>query len=218
VSEGEDVLEESLAGIAELYAEGLRHHGPLSQSVGWKDEESQRLRFAKLALVLAGDAAPVLSVNDWGCGYGAMFQYLAAVLGERLESYTGYDISEEMVSAARGFVHDPRASFVHGSDELRRADYSFVSGTFNVKLGAPDDVWRDHVEATLLRLAGVSRRGLAFNLLTSYVDWREDHLYYADPAYFFRFCREGLGRYVTLVHDYPLYEWTMLVQKEDRPS
>ena len=46
------------------------------------------------------------------------------------------------------------------------------------------------------------RRGLAFNLLTTYVDWRKDDLYYADPGRYFDFCRRELSRYVTLVHDY----------------
>ncbi len=92
------------------------------------------------------------------------------------------------------------------------ADFTFVSGTFNVRLDASDEAWRTYVEETLLELGARSRRGLAFNLLTTYVDWRKEDLFYADPTHFFGFCRENLSRYVTLLHDYPLYEWTIAVR------
>jgi hypothetical protein len=57
-----------------------------------------------------------------------------------------------------------------------------------------------------------SRRGFAFNLFTTYVDWKEDHLYYGDPGFFFDFCKRELSRSVALLHDYPLWEWTMVVR------
>jgi hypothetical protein len=31
---------------------------------------------------------------------------------------------------------------------------------------------------------------------------------------FFHYCRQEISRYVSLLHDYPLYEWTMIVRKE----
>ncbi len=62
-------------------------------------------------------------------------------------------------------------------------------------------------------MAKLSRLGIAFNCLTTYVNWKEDHLYYADPFEFFDFCKRNISRYLCLLHDYPLYEWTMLVYK-----
>ena len=106
---------------------------------------------------------------------------------------------------------------MQGSEVTETADYSFVSGTFNVRMGASDAAWRRYVEDKLKLLAQRSRRGFAFNLLTTYVDWRKDDLFYADPAHFFAFCRENISRYVTLLHDYPLYEWTIAVRLE-RPE
>ena len=66
-------------------------------------------------------------------------------------------------------------------------------------------------------MAEQSRIGFSFNLLTSYVDWEEDHLYYGDPGVFFEYCKRKHSRFVTLLHDYPLYEWTIAVRKEPRP-
>ena len=209
----EHELDDALAGVEALYTANLAEHGASSASVGWPDADAQRLRFDKLAYVVDTDAP--ITVNDWGCGYGAMFRYL----DERftLGGFNGYDISAEMLAAARAFVDDPRARWVRGAEVSETADYSFVSGTFNVRMDASDAAWQRYIEDTLRLLARRSRRGFAFNLLTTYVDWRKDELFYADPAHFFAFCRENISRYVTLLHDYPLYEWTIAVRLE-RPE
>ena len=81
-------------------------------------------------------------------------------------------------------------------------------------MGASEEAWEGDVDDTLWAPANHVRRGVAFNLLTTYVDWRKEAVYYADPARFFDFCRREPFRYVTLAHDHPLYEWTMLVHKE----
>jgi SAM-dependent methyltransferase len=206
-------LSDALAGVEALYTANLAQHGTSSASVGWPDPDAQRLRFDKLAYVIAADPpAAEITVNDWGCGYGAMFRYLDERRDIALGGYTGYDLSAEMLAAARAFVDDPRATWIQGSEVSATADYSFVSGTFNVRMEAGEAAWQSYVEDTLRLLAQRSRRGFAFNLLTSYVDWRKDDLFYGDPAHFFRFCTENLSRYVTLLHDYPLYEWTIAVR------
>ena len=203
-----------LAGIADYCAGRLAEHGPTAEGVGWPSDESHRLRFAKL-LQLIEDRARPASVNDLGCGYGALFDVLAVELGDTLERYVGYDISPEMLRAAREHVADRRAVFVESARPTETADYSFASGIFNLKVDAGDEEWGVYVKDTIRALAASSRRGFAFNSLSTFVDWREDHLYYADPAEYFEFCKREVSRFATLLHDYPLYEWTMLVRLEE---
>jgi hypothetical protein len=214
----DDALTRAIEAVRDLYTGNLAEHGIDSRSVGWPDADKQILRFAKLAYLIDADRpkAPV-TVNDWGCGYGAMFEFLDRRPGAELERYTGYDVSADMLDAARRHVPDPRAQWVLGS-EVKDADYTFVSGTFNVRMEASDELWGEYVRAVLRTLHERSRRGFAFNLLTSYVDWRKDDLFYADPAEFFGYCKAELSRFVTLLHDYPLYEWTIVVLREDRPA
>lgn len=211
----EDEVAGTLAGIADLYSKNLDAHGLRPQSVGWRDEATQRLRFEKLAHVITPTAAgQEFTVNDLGSGYGAMFSYLDALPGARLTRYSGYDISREMLAAAREIIADPRAEFIESARLTRTADYSFVSGTFNVRLDAGDEQWATYIKATLTDLAAHSTKGFAFNLLSSYVDWKKDDLFYADPFVFFDYCKRHISRYVSLLHDYPLYEWTMIVRLE----
>lgn len=206
---------QALSGITTLYDGNIAAHGITPESVGWKNESSQRLRFAKLAQVIEPIAAAEgITVNDLGCGYGAMFHYLDQMPGVRLTRYLGYDISEQMLNAAKQFVDDPRAEFIASSHLTQKADYTFASGTFYVKLEASDSVWSSYMKEMLLELNEMSTRGFAFNAMTSYVDWKKENLYYADPFIFFDFCKRNISRYVTLSHDYPLFEWTMIVRKE----
>ena len=137
------------------------------------------------------------------------------MLNINLKKYYGYDISEEMLTAAEAYIADERAQWINSKDISSEADYSFVSGTFNVRFDASDEVWRKFIEETLLKMGLMSKRGFAFNLLSIYVDWREEHLYYGDPYYYFDFCKTRISKYVSLLHDYPLYEWTICVRLED---
>jgi SAM-dependent methyltransferase len=204
----DDELAGALRRVRDLYTRGLADHGPTPAAVGWHDAAAQSVRFERLARVLDDHPAdgPV-SVADWGCGYGALLDHLDA-RGVELTRYDGYDLSAEMLAAARD---DPRCRWIHGSELARDVDYVFVSGTFNVRLEADEAMWAEHVRDALRTLHARARRGLAFNLMTTWVDWRADELFYADPAEWFTFCRRELSHAVSLQHDYPLYEWTMIV-------
>lgn len=198
-----------LDAVQRYYSEKVVEHGPTAKGVDWNDTVSQELRFDQLLKVV--DVSSPFSVNDYGCGYGALADHLAQ-RGHDF-TYTGYDISDEMLERARS-LH--RHRFLGRDDELEPADYTVASGIFNVKLGAPVEEWEAHVFQTLTRLDELSTRGFAFNLLTSYSDAERmrDDLYYADPRAVFDHCKRTFSRWVALLHDYGLYEFTMLVRKE----
>ena len=211
----DESIDRTLAAIRDLYTTNLATHGLSSKSVGWRDEASQVLRFERLAQVIRRDGHPEgFTVADWGCGYGAMYAYLQATCGDALREYVGYDISREMIASATTAHAGAQARFVLGGQVTDDADYTFVSGTFNVRFQATPEEWGQYIRRTLESLWARSRHGLAFNLLTSHLDWEQGDLFYANPGEYFDFCKRHLSRYVTLLHDYPLYEWTMLVRRE----
>jgi SAM-dependent methyltransferase len=208
------VRQRILDGVRHYYGGKVSQFGPTPRGADWNSRESQVLRFEQL-LKVAHDPGP-LSLNDYGCGYGALLDYLA----DRgyVFRYTGYDISREMINEARK-NHGRRAGcrFLATRSRLTAADYTVASGIFNVRLSTPDDVWRDYIYSTLHDFNGLSEKGFAFNALTSYADrerMRTD-LYYADPALLFDYCKRHFSRFVSLIHDYPLYEFTILVRKQE---
>jgi SAM-dependent methyltransferase len=204
---------ESLSQISQLYSNNLVNNGPISTAVGWNSPDSQRLRFEKLTSVIDEDSQ-CFSVNDYGCGYGAHLDYLLEN-GMQVSAYYGYDISDMMIDCARA-----RLSGFKGRLDLRNstvveteADYTFVSGTFNVRFKAKEDEWKHFILGELDEINRQSRKGFAFNLLSSYVDWKEPHLFYGDPLFWFDHCKSKYSGMVALLHDYPLYEWTITVKR-----
>lgn len=204
----------SLEKIEKLYTSNLREKGLVSSAVGWNTRESQILRFEKLTSIIHEKARPI-SINDYGCGYGAHLAYLMQECGISVDTYFGYDLSEDMIAAAKSELkwYCGNLSLLQSPEIKTEADYTFVSGTFNVRFEVDEKAWQSFIESKLIQIDYFTRRGFAFNLLSSYVDWKEDHLFYGDPCYWFDFCKRKFSKKVSLIHDYPLYEWTILVNK-----
>jgi SAM-dependent methyltransferase len=198
--------------VEEYYTGKVQTHGATALGVDWNSPESQRLRFAQLVKVI--DNGGPFTINDYGCGYGALVDYLQE--GKYPFQYCGFDISPTMIAAAHeSHLSSPRATFVGGESELTVADYTVASGIFNVRLQTPIPEWERYVLDTLHSINNLSTKGFAFNVLTKYSDaeFMRSHLYYADPLVLFDYCKSKFSRFVALLHDYPLYEFTLLVRK-----
>jgi SAM-dependent methyltransferase len=201
-----------LSDVAGYYSGKLAAHGETPRGVDWNSEEGQKNRFQQLLKII--DISRPVSINDLGCGYGALYEFMKSDF--EIASYTGCDVSEKMIEAARARQSAPEAHFVVSSEPPGIADYGIASGIFNVSLGHTKEAWGKYLEDTLEVLDRTSRLGFAFNCLTSYSDrefMRED-LYYADPVALFDLCKRRFARNVALLHDYDLYEFTILVRKQ----
>jgi SAM-dependent methyltransferase len=208
--EAAPVPERLKRAVVDHYEAQLRRHGATARGMDWKDEDSQRLRFEVLCDV--GDLEG-RSVYEVGAGAG----HLHAYLRERATgaSYSGCDLSAEMVAAARE-LH-PGASIelrdILTDPPNRRYDIVLCSGLFHVKLDHSDDVWLGFVQAAIARMYAMCDQAIAFNLMTDQVDYRSERLFYANPGAILDFCRSKLSRYVALRHDYPLHEFTTYVYR-----
>ena len=204
-------MEEYLSHINELYSKNLLNHGISSKAVGWKDSESQKLRFTILNQVITEKENPV-SINDYGCGYGAHLSNLLES-GWNVTSYNAYDINTSMLENLTEIHKHVQNCLItaFASPEISTvADYSLVSGTFNVLPN--DDIikWEDSIKNNLKQLKKFSTKGFAFNLLSTYVDWQSEGLYYGDPLFWFDYCKREISKQVSLHHDYDLFEWTII--------
>ncbi|MBF0247281.1 MAG: methyltransferase domain-containing protein [Alphaproteobacteria bacterium] len=208
-----DDIGQLLGVLGHLYDHTLKKHGPSAPGVLWKDADAQVLRLeVLLSTVGAEDLNGPITVNDLGCGYGALFDLLKDDPMMRDGRYFGYDISPAMVRAARARHADPRAAFFESPVATERADYSFVSGAYNMNLGADTNMWGDYVRNNLTRLWERTGKALAFNMLDSRAKTRIDDLYYADAATFLDFAK-SLSPHVEYVDDYPLDEFTIRVRR-----
>jgi SAM-dependent methyltransferase len=200
-----------LRSVERYYTGRVETHGATARGVDWNSAESQTLRFEQLAALWGRERSGAIDIIDYGCGYGALVDFLA----QRSAGFTyqGFDISEAMIREARARA-GPSTRFTADATQLQNADYVVASGIFNVKLEADDSEWQGYMRRTVDALAALSKRGFAFNALSSYsdADRRRADLHYADPLLWFDYCKRTHSRFATLLHDYPLYEFTLLVR------
>lgn len=201
-----------LKGISEYYTTKLEEFGVTHLGVDWNSKASQYLRFEQLTKVINVDQ---FSVLDYGCGYGELVNYLSEV--ENFQTtYFGYDISKEMLQQACSiFKYRQDVTFL-SSLEKQKFDFVIASGIFNVKLNlATDNEWLDYIITTLNEMNELSVKGFSFNALTVYSEeeYKKDYLYYADPLFLFDYCKKYFSKDVALLHDYKLYEFTLIIRK-----
>ena len=95
-------------------------------------------------------------------------------------------------------------------------DYCLLSGVFNNTM--PDNI--TFMKETLKKMFDASNKGIAFNALSTYVDYQDKDLYYSNPVEIFDFCKTTLGNKVVLRHEYQTkpnvmpFEYTVYVYKD----
>jgi len=197
------------------YENVLMQYGDSPQGINWSDVNSQRLRFQILSEV---DDLNGQKIHEVGCGLAHFVDFLAEK-GINCE-YVGSDISTKMIQKAKQRLPQAQLYVADILEDITpdwmRADYLLASGVFNAKMSINRGVWQQFVEAMFLRMFSLARKGIAFNLITSYVDYENSNLFYLSPAETLDFCIRNLGRRVVIRHDYPLWEYTVYVYKTER--
>lgn len=208
-------MDETQKKLDEYFSEKLTAFGATPKGVDYNGPEAQQRRFEQLVKVI--DSSKPFTVIDFGSGYGALFDFLHST-GWQFEYY-GIDRIEQMVLAGREAHRDfPNAHFTTREEELPIADYLLAGAIFNIKLDASYEEWQEFVVKTLRRMNELCTRGFSFNMLTRYSDpdrmAQRPDLFYGDPLFFFDLCKREFSRNVALLHDYGLYDFTILVRKD----
>ena len=81
-------------------------------------------------------------------------------------------------------------------------DYVFLSGVFN---NIMENNW-EFMKLTLRKMFNACNKGIAFNAMSTYVDYFDEELFYVDPCKVFDFCKKELSSKVTLRNDYLIKE------------
>jgi SAM-dependent methyltransferase len=163
--------------IRSHYEPRIKGRRPSHEVLDWASAASQEARFRVLVenVPLAGK-----SLLDVGCGLGDLFAYLKR-RGIVVE-YTGVDLLEKMVDAAR--KRNPDAHFIQADVFTEETflpgqfDVVFVSGAFNLNLGNN----LDFLAGAVRLLLDVSRECAVFNLLHKRAPHDDDRYFYCEPA------------------------------------
>jgi len=202
----------NLDHVKSYFDKRIREHGASPRGSDWNSEASQNIRFDQLLRVVE---AQTFSILDYGCGYGALADYLVTRGFDA--DYYGYDILESAIETARQAHQDAsRRTFFTDKSKLPTCDYTVASGIFNFRGEQSFKEWTEYVLGVLDEFNSLSRRGFSSNFLTKYSDaekMRPD-LYYADPLFLFDHCKRNFSRNIALLHDYRLYDFTLVIRKD----
>jgi SAM-dependent methyltransferase len=197
--------------LAELHGERFRAMGYGPGAVGWGDRPSQQLRFEELC---RQDDFSGASVCDIGCGFGDLSEMLHARSGG--VRYTGVDLCPEFIGEARrrfpGDAFEVRDILGEPFPE-RSFDFVLCSGALSLKIADHEA----HVRAMLAAMYAMSRRAVIANFLSDRVDFRLDKDFHLSPV---RAMELGLAlsRFVSVSHDYPLFEFTLVIRRIPRAA
>jgi len=195
--------------LAEHFQQLFIKYGDSPEANQWSSLETQEKRFEVLTSIADLHETKIL---DFGCGTAHLVDYLNQ-RGIKVD-YTGVDIVEEMLEFAGNKY--PEYNFCRLQEALRDTyDYAFVSGTFNNLINNNKKFYRE----TIKDLFSVVNKGLAFNMLSAYVDYYDAGLFYEKPEDVFAYIKKEVSPYVVLRNDYQIksgiipFEFTVYVYR-----
>ena len=198
------------ANNIQLYEKLVAEHGYSHCALNWGSREGQIRRFEVLSEI---DTLHGKSILDVGCGLAHFLDWL----NERKidAEYVGLDLTEGMLSECRN--RHPSNKFIHGnilSTECMKSlsfDYVFASGIFTYFTTDRNIA----AEIAIINMWNASKKGIAFNCLSSWAQDQSADEYYAEPSFLLDVCRR-LSPWVVLRHDYHPRDVTVYVTREPR--
>jgi SAM-dependent methyltransferase len=180
--------------LAQHYRDLLLKHGDSPEASQYSNRETQEKRFEILLQIGNLEGKKIL---DFGCGTG----HLATYIKQKGISvtYTGVDIVEDLFEVLR--QKHPEHIFCKFSDIAdQKFDYVLISGVFNNKI----DDNRDFYQRTIKQCFSMVSEGLAFNMMSYYVDFYDPELFYEKPELVFEFLKKNVSPYITLRNDFQI--------------
>jgi len=156
------------------------------------------------------------TVLDLGCGLGHLLDFIESRPAYRALRYVGLDISSKYLAAAQ--QRHPRHEFLlmdvlEADEKLPVYDYVVLNGVFNYRGPIPHADMMRYWERMLVTAYRHCRLGLAFNVMSTLVDWERDDLFHLSFDAMAAFVRSHLSRYFVVRHDYQAYEYTTYVYR-----
>lgn len=194
----------------DIYNEVADKYGISSSAVLLDDPQTQYLRFSELVKSLDFEDGKK-ALLDVGCGNGELYKFLN-FMGFRGQ-YVGYDINEKLLAQARSrFANiDVQRKDIMSEEIERRFDYVVLSGLFNVNTGQSTAWVYDFLKKMFALCEGV----MVFNMVSTHVTFRDDGMFYMNPAEALSFCIENLSKRTTLAHHNLPYNYTVTVFKNE---
>lgn len=207
-------MEKEYLKIVAHYESCLALHGDSHLGVDWPKKEDVDTRYRVMLEIIQRQDA-LVSLLDFGCGAAHLYDYIQR---QKLPgiSYSGADISPRYIDLCTRKYPDLPFYIVDILDNppsLPKFDFIVVNGVFTEKRELSFDQMWDYFTAVLPRLFALSKRGLAFNVMSKHVDWEREDLFHVPFDMLATFLRKNLSRHFQFRQDYGLFEYTTYVYR-----
>jgi SAM-dependent methyltransferase len=202
------IRDEDKDRIVARYSDRFREFGIDRRTLNTGNGEKHRIQHEVHASI--GDLRGK-TVLDIGCGLAHYYDFLCA--RDLAVNYIGYDIVPSFIEVNRDRF--PEATFevrdIFTEGIAHSADYVVMCQVFNNRYADSDN---DRVvQDAIARALAAARIGVSIDMLTSYVNYEEPHLFYFSPEKMFAFAK-SLTPFVRLRHDYLRFDFTLFLYKQ----
>lgn len=201
--------------IVSHYEDCLDNYGDTNLGVDWPNPADARTRYQVMLDVIREKMPHEVSVLDFGCGASHLYDYILANKLGHID-YSGLDISEKFVQLSKKKY--PKIIYycvdiLQDSVSLPTFDYIILNGVFTEKRELSHNEMWQYFKQMVLKVFPFARSGIAFNVMSSHVDWERDDLFHLPLDKLVDFLVKEVGRDFIIRNDYRLYEYTTYVYR-----
>ena len=203
--------------IIKYYENTFKKFGNNFKGMNWPSKKSQYLRFEELIKI--GNLSNK-TIHDVGCGNGELLKFFKKNK-IKFKAFYGTDISEKIINQCKNNYKDmKKVKFdlvdILKDKRIKRYDYVFASGIFNIKNNVSNKLWKKYVYDLIQKMYLNCRIGCAFNLITPFTTYREKKLFYLSIDELVKYLRNNVSKKIIINHSYDLWEYTIYILKKDK--
>lgn len=200
--------------IVKHYEECLEKYGDSHKGVDWPNEEDAQVRYSVMLDVIKNKNEKA-SLLDFGCGMAHLYEYIVRNNLAFID-YSGLDISDKYYNMC--LQKFPKVKFylsdiLENSHQLPSFDYVILNGVFTEKVALSFEEMFDYFQQIIKVAYKKSYTGMAFNVMSSNVEWEREDLFYLPLDTLSGFLTKEVTRSFVIRSDYGLYEYTVYLYK-----
>lgn len=207
--------------IAEHYLNCYKEHGDNHLGMDWPDYEDTIIRNKIMYELIQPQTFKNITDStllDFGCGTGHFYEWLITNHDFK-PKYSGLDINQEFIYICKQKF--PGVDFIQ-HDILTdinlcipNYDYVIMNGVFTEKRTLTQSEMILFFTQVIRIIWGKTNKGIAFNLMSDYVDWKREDLFHVPLNVVCEWLTKNISRDFVIKHGYGgLYEYTVYVYKD----
>jgi SAM-dependent methyltransferase len=196
----------------------LQRYGDTHLGVDWPKKEDTDTRYQVMLEVIKRDANGAqrkVTFLDFGCGASHLYEYILTRKIDRI-SYSGLDLSEKFIELSKSkfpAINYYCVDLLNEDATIPNFDYIVMNGVFTEKCTLSFDEMFSYFKRLVKKVFEYAKIGIAFNVMSKYVDWERDDLFHLPFDMLGSFLTREVSRNFLIRHDYRLYEYTIYVYR-----